>query len=55
LEFGDRPSELAALLRVAERDVVSSLREAYRERGDGDAPAVQDFEAVDKTLALLAE
>ena len=52
LEFGDRPPELPALLGIAECGIVGALRRADRQRGDGNAPAIQDAQAIDEALAF---
>ena len=55
LKLGDRPAELLALLGILERGFVGALRGSDRERGDRDAAAVEDAQAVDESLAVLAE
>ncbi len=55
LEFGDGPAELFAQLGVVQRGVVSALRHADGERGDGDAAAIEDLQAVDEALAAFAQ
>src|SRR5580700_3520228 len=55
LKLRDGPAELDALLGVFERSLISALRGADRERGDGNAPAIQNAQAVDESLALLAQ
>ena len=42
-------------LGVTQRGVVGALRHADGERGDGDAAAVENLEAVDEAFAFLAE
>jgi hypothetical protein len=46
---------LFALLGVAQRSFVGALRHAQAQRGDRDAPAVENLQAVDEAFAFLAE
>ena len=55
LEFADGFAELLAFLRVFGGGVAGALRHPQRERGDGDAPAVEDLQAVHEAVALLAQ
>src|SRR5712692_6426783 len=55
LVFGNGDAKGAALLRVSERRVQTSLREADRQRGDCDAPAHQCVEELPVATATLAE
>ena len=55
LEFRDRPAELLAQFGVLQRRVVSALRHADGKRGDRDAAAIQNPQAVDEAFVQLAE
>src|SRR6266704_3175783 len=55
LKFADGLTELFALLRVFYGGVERSLRHAERERGDGDASTVKNFEAADEAFAFRTE
>ena len=55
LEFADGLAELLAFLGVFRGGVAGALRHAQRQRGDGDAPAVEDLQAVHEAVALLAQ
>src|SRR6266702_4234505 len=55
LIFADGLTELFALLRVFHGGVERSLRHAERERGDGDASTVKNFEAADEAFAFRTE
>ena len=54
LELRDGAAELLALFGIAQRGVVSALRHADRERGDGDAAAIEHPQAVDEAFAGFA-
>src|SRR5260221_7875272 len=55
LKFTDGLAELLALLGIAGGGAERTLRHAERERGDGDAAAVENGEAACKALAFGAE
>ena len=55
LEFADGFAELLALLGVLHRGIQRALRHAQRQRGDGDAAAVENFQAARETFAFWAE
>ena len=55
LKFGDGFAELFALLGVAHRAFVGALRHAQAERGDGNAAAIENLQAVDEAFAFFAE
>src|SRR5271167_4627521 len=55
LKLADRLPELLALLRVLQRSLVGALRHAQPQRGNGDAPAVEDLHGVHKAIAFLAQ
>src|SRR5712691_3458356 len=54
LKFGNEAAELLALLRIVERGLVRALRDAHRQRGNRNAAAVEDAQAVHKAFALFA-
>ncbi len=55
LKFGDGFAELLALLGVTHGAFVSALRHAQAERGNGNAAAVENLQAVDEAFAFFAE
>ncbi len=55
LELGNRTAELFARFGILQRRIESALGDAKRQGRDGDAAAVENAEAVDKTFTLLAE
>src|SRR5262245_22566352 len=55
LEGRDLLSELLALLRIGDREVVRALGKADSHRRDGDAAAVEDLEELPEALAAPAE
>src|SRR6185437_6369390 len=55
LKFRDGAAELLADLRVFQSCIVRSLGHANGESCDGNAAAIQNAQAVDKTLARLAQ
>ncbi len=54
LKFRNKSAELFALLGIFERRFIRALRDAYRQRRNRDAPAVQNPQAVDESFAALA-
>ena len=50
-----KPAELLALLGILQRGFICSLGRSDRQRGDGDAPAVENTQAIDEPLAALTE
>jgi hypothetical protein len=55
LEAGDRLAELVALLGVGASRVEGALGGAETERGDRDAPAVEDLERLDEAFADVTQ
>ncbi len=55
LKFGNGPAELFARFGIFERGFVCALRRADGQRGDGNAPAVENPQAIDESFAHFSE